>query len=148
MNYEDRDTFGMYKKGGKAKGPGPDTRHGPGPEMMGAGTLVGNDVYNQKDESLGDIKEIMLDMRNGNVSYAVMSFGGFLGMGEKLFAVPWKALTLDTERKRFVLNVERDRLKGAPGFDKEHWPNMADQTWAKTIHSYYGTKPSSEDARA
>jgi hypothetical protein len=51
-------------------------------------------------------------------------------------------------RKRFVLNVEKDRLKGAPGFDKEHWPNMADQTWAKTIHSYYGTKPSSEDARA
>jgi sporulation protein YlmC with PRC-barrel domain len=148
MNYEDRDTFGMYKTAPKAKGPGPDTRHEPGPEMMGADTLVGNDVYNLGDENLGEIKEIMLDMRNGNVSYAVMSFGGFLGMGEKLFAVPWKALKLDTQKKRFVLDVEKDRLKDAPGFDKEHWPNMADWTWTKAIHSYYGTKPNAESARA
>ena len=146
MKQENRDTSGTYKKVHKAKGPGPDTRHGPGPEMMGAGTLVGNDVFNQEDESVGDIKEIMLDMRSGNVSYAVMSFGGFLGMGDKLFAVPWKALKLDTGKKRFVLNVQKGRLKDAPGFDKDHWPNMADQTWAKTIHSYYGTKPSAEDA--
>jgi len=75
------------------------------------------------------------------VSYAVLSFGGFLGMGEKLFAVPWNALTLDTKNKRFVLNVEKERLKQAPGFDTDKWPNMADQAWAKEIHSYYGTIP-------
>ena len=103
---------------------------------MGADTLVGNDVCNQKGEDVGDIKEIMLDMHNGKVSYAVLSFGGFLGMGEKLFAVPWGALTLDTKNKRFVLNVEKDRLKNAPGFDKDHWPDMADQSWAREIHSY------------
>jgi sporulation protein YlmC with PRC-barrel domain len=146
MNYEDRDTYGMYK-GSTAGGPGPDVRHGPGPEVMGADTLVGNDVYNHKDEDLGDIKEIMLDMRNGKVGYAVLSFGGFLGMGEKLFAVPWNALKLDTENKRFVLNVEKDRLKLAPGFDKDKWPNMADQSWAKEIHSYYGTKPYADEPR-
>jgi sporulation protein YlmC with PRC-barrel domain len=144
MNYEDRDTFGMYK----TNTAGPDARHGPGPEVMGADTLVGNDVYNHDDEDLGDIKEIMLDMRTGRVGYAVLSFGGFLGMGEKLFAVPWNALKLDTENKRFTLNVPKDRLKGAPGFDREHWPNMADETWAKEIHSYYGTRPYSEEARA
>jgi sporulation protein YlmC with PRC-barrel domain len=140
MNYEDRDTFGMYKttEGG---GAGPDARRGPGPEMMGAETLVGNDVYNQSDEDLGDIKEIMLDMRSGKVGYAVLSFGGFLGMGEKLFAVPWNALVLDTKNKRFVLNVDKERLKDAPGFNRDQWPNMADQSWAKQIHSYYGTKP-------
>jgi len=138
MNYEDRDTYGMYKIN---TGAGPDARHGPGPELMGADTLIGNDVYNHKNEDLGDIKEIMLDMRSGKVGYAVMSFGGFLGMGEKLFAVPWKALTLDTKNKRFVLHVEKDRLKDAPGFDKDKWPNMADQSWAKEIHSYYGTTP-------
>ena len=141
MNYEERDTFGMYKAG-------PSVRRGPGPEMMGADTLVGNDVSNHKGEHLGDIKEIMLDMRSGRVAYAVLSFGGFLGMGEKLFAVPWNALILDTKNKRFVLNVERDRLKGAPGFDKDHWPNMSDQAWAKEIHSYYGTKPYSDNPRA
>jgi sporulation protein YlmC with PRC-barrel domain len=128
----------MYKSN---TGAGPDARHGPGPELMGAETLIGNDVYNHKNEDLGDIKEIMLDMRSGKVGYAVLSFGGFLGMGEKLFAVPWNALTLDTKNKRFVLKVEKDRLKGAPGFDKSKWPNMADQSWAKEIHSYYGTTP-------
>jgi len=132
MNYEDRDPYGMYKS---------KTSGGPGPGLMGADTLIGNDVYNHKGEDLGDIKEIMLDVRSGKVAYAVLSFGGFLGMGEKLFAVPWSALTLDTKNKRFVLNVEKDHLKNAPGFDKDKWPNMSDQSWAKDIHLYYGTKP-------
>src|SRR4029453_4922421 len=144
MNYEERDTFGMYRVDNRAE-PGPDARRGPGRELMGADTLVGNDVFNHKNEDLGDIKEIMLDMRSGKVGYAVLSFGGFLGMGEKLFAVPWQALTLDTKNKRFVLNVEKDRLKDAPGFDKTQWPNMSDQSWAKQIHSYYGTTPAADD---
>lgn len=120
--------------------------NGPGPAVMGANTLIGNDVYNQKEEDLGSIKEIMLDTHTGNVCYAVLSSGGFLSMGEKLFAVPWSALTLDTENKRFLLNVELDRFKDALGFDKDQWPDMADASWAKNIHSYYGvssdaTKP-------
>jgi len=147
VNYEDRDTLGMYKAS-RGGGPGPDVRRGPGPEIMGADTLVGNGVYNQNDENLGDIKEIMLDMRSGKVGYAALSFGGFLGMGEKLFAVPWNALKLDTKNKRFVLNVAKDRLKDAPGFDKDHWPDMADQSWSKKIHSYYGTQPYTDDSRA
>ena len=146
MNYEERDPYGMYKVN-PISASGSGVRQGPGPELMGANTLIGNDVYNQKDENLGDIKEIMLDVRSGRVSYAVLSFGGFLGMGEKLFAVPWTALTLDTVNKRFVLNVEKDRLKSAPGFDKDKWPNMADSSWAKSIHDYYGTKPYADDVR-
>lgn len=138
MNYLDRDTYGMYKTHAVN---GDATHKGPGPTLMGADTLIGNSVYNHKDEDLGNIKEIMLDLHSGRVSYAVLSFGGFLSMGEKLFAVPWSALTLDTENKRFVLNVEKDRLEGAPGFDKDKWPNMADQTWENDIHRYYGTKP-------
>ena len=139
MNYEERDSYGMYKG---------TLRTGPGPALMGADTLVGNDVYNEQGEDLGDVKEIMLDMSTGRVSYAVLSFGGILGMGEKLFAVPWDALTLDTVNKRFTLNVKKDRLENAPGFDKGSWPNMADQTWAKGIHDYYGTKPYSASASA
>jgi sporulation protein YlmC with PRC-barrel domain len=107
--------------------------------LMGATTLVGDDVCNPHGEDVGEIKEIMLDMRSGEVAYAVLSFGGFLGMGEKLFAVPWRALQLDTENKRFVLNVDQDRLKNAPGFHKSNWPDMADQSWAREIHTYYGT---------
>ncbi|HSX85420.1 MAG TPA: PRC-barrel domain-containing protein [Cellvibrio sp.] len=132
MNYETRDTYGMYKS---------HDNQGPGPRLMGADTLIGNDVYNHKDEDLGDIKEIMLDMSSGQVAYAVLSFGSFLGMGEKLFAVPWSALTLDTINKRFILNVEKDRLKSAPGFDKDDWPDMADSSWTQDVHAYYGTRP-------
>jgi len=136
MNYEERDPYGMYKD--SSTNAGPDARHGPGPYLMGADTLVGNDVYNSASEDLGDVKEIMLDMRSGRVSYAVLSFGGFLGMGEKLFAVPWAALKLDTEKKRFVLDVKKEQLEGAPGFDKSHWPDMADPAWEKSIHAFYG----------
>lgn len=139
MNYVDRDTYGMYKT--NLLRDADSEEQGPGPDLMGADTLIGNDVYNHNEEDLGDIKEIMLDVRSGRVSYAVLSFGGFLSMGEKLFAVPWNALTLDTVNKRFVLNVEKERLENAPGFDKDNWPNMADENWATEIHSFYGTKP-------
>jgi sporulation protein YlmC with PRC-barrel domain len=135
MNYEERDPHGMYKTASA----GPDSRHGPGPHLMGADTLIGNDVYNKNSDDLGDITEIMLDMRSGRVAYAVLSFGGFLGMGDKLFAVPWAALKLDTVNKRFVLDVSKERLESAPGFDKAHWPDMADTAWQKDIHAYYGT---------
>ncbi|MCY7308663.1 MAG: PRC-barrel domain-containing protein [Rhodoferax sp.] len=141
MNYEEQDTYGMYND--TAERP----HRGPGPRLMGANTLDGNDVYNQHDEDLGDIKEIMLDVANGRVAYAVLSYGGVLGMGEKLFAVPWNALTLDTVNKRFTLNVEKDRLKDAPGFDADDWPDMADPTWQQNVHSYYGTPPYPDAAR-
>jgi hypothetical protein len=81
------------------------------------------------------------DICEAEVCYAVLSFGGFLGMGEKLFAVPWSALTLDRENRRFILNGDAKRFENAPGFDKDHWPDMADSTWEKSIHSYYGTQP-------
>jgi len=139
MNYVERDTYGMYRSSFNA-GPS-ERRDGPGPALMGANTLIGNEVCNDNDDNLGEIKEIMLDMRTGRVSYAVLSFGGFLGLGDKLFAVPWNALTLDTVNQRFILKVEKDRLQHAPGFDKESWPDMADPTWAKGVHLYYGTSP-------
>lgn len=118
-----------------------------GPALMSAGSLTGDDVYNEKGENLGDLKEIMLDLRSGRIGYAVLAFGGFLGMGGKLFAVPWSAMRLDAANKRFVLDVEKDRLKDAPGFEKDHWPDMADQGWSAKIHSYYGTTPHADDPR-
>ena len=132
MSYADRDRYGMYR----------NTRStGPGPALMGAETLIGDSVVNAREEDLGDIKEIMLDMQTGQVAYAVLAFGGFLGMGEKLFAVPWQALHLDTVNKRMVLDIDKERLKTAPGFDKHAWPDMSDMSWASSIHSFYGTDP-------
>lgn len=127
-NYVTRDDFGMYA----------NSSSGPGPALMGANTLLGNDVYNKDGEDLGDIKEFMIDMATGKVTYAVLSFGGLLGMGDKLFAVPWAALALDTANKRFSLNVLKADLKDAPGFNKDAWPSMSDRTWASGVHEYYG----------
>jgi sporulation protein YlmC with PRC-barrel domain len=106
--------------------------------VLSASTLNDDDVYNLEGEKLGSIKEIMLDIDTGNVAYAVLSFGGFLSLGEKLFAVPWHALTVDTDNHRLVMDVDEERLKNAPGFDDDHWPDMADPTWEQTVHAFYG----------
>ena len=98
----------------------------------------GDKVVNSAGETLGEIKELMIDCTSSRVSYAVLEFGGFLGMGTKLFAVPMQAIKLDTENKRFVLDVNKERLENAPGFDKENWPDFADTTFADSVHDYYG----------
>jgi uncharacterized protein YrrD len=108
---------------------------------MAADTLDGDSVVNAQGEDLGKIEDIMLDVERGRIAYAVLSYGGFLGMGDKLFAVPWSALTLDADRHCFVLNVDKQKLENAPGFDKDHWPTMADPTWAGELHTYYGSRP-------
>ena len=118
---------------------------GPGPEVMDAATLKGDSVVNSSGDDLGTIEAIMLDVTSGRIAYAVLSFGGFLGMGSKLFAIPWSALTLDASEKRFILDVPKERLENAPGFDKDHWPSMADTTWATQVHSYYNVRPYWDD---
>lgn len=114
---------------------------GPGPRVMAASTLEGDDVVNAAGEKLGTLDEIMIDVPNGRIAYAVLSSGGFLGIGDKLLAVPWRALTLDADDACFVLDVSKERLEQAPGFDKDHWPSMADESWARELHTYYGARP-------
>ncbi len=114
---------------------------GPGPEVMAADTLQGDKVVNGRNEDLGTIEDIMIDVQRGRVAYAVMSCGGFLGMGDKLFAIPWNALTLDANRHCFVLDADQQRFEKAPGFDKDHWPSMADNSWATQVHDFYGVRP-------
>ncbi len=139
MSYLNRDTYGMYRHY--------DSKRGPGPALMGAHTLIGEDVVNAQNENLGDIKEIMLDMQTGKVAYAVLSFGGVFGIGEKLFAVPWAALTLDTENKCFILNASKEQLKSAPGFDKDDWPDMNDATWVSSVNTFYNASTLSGERR-
>lgn len=111
---------------------------GPGPRIMSANTLTGDRVVNRQGENLGKIEDIMLDTTNGTVAYAVLSFGGILGIGDKLFAIPWEALQLDPVNKQFVLDIDKERLESAPGFDKDHWPDMADLRWSDEVRSFYG----------
>ena len=127
---------------------GTDLRNsdGPGPEVMNAETLIGDSVVNAAGDNLGEIKGIMLDVLSGRIAYAVLSFGGVFGLGNKLFAVPWSALTLDAGEKQFILDIARERLENAPGFDKDHWPSMADPSWAAALHTYYDVRPYWDDA--
>ena len=111
--------------------------------LLSAATISGDDVCNMQGEKLGTIQDIMLDLQTGRIRYAVLSSGGFLGMGDRLFAVPWKEFKQDKENKRFLLDVDTERLKKAPGFDKDNWPNMADAGWNSSVESYYDTQAGS-----
>lgn len=120
---------------------GSDNHDGPGPAIMAADTLGGNEVYNLNNDKLGTIEHIMLDVGHGRIAYAVLARGGILGIGEKLHAIPWSALTLDAERKCFVLDADKEKLKEADGFDKEHWPSFVDPDWAADQYANYGSAP-------
>jgi sporulation protein YlmC with PRC-barrel domain len=110
---------------------------------ISANSVIGDAVVNRQGESLGKIEDLVIDPLSARVDYAVLSFGGFLGMGDKLFAVPLEALQLSREEKRFILDVEKERLKNAPGFDKDNWPDTSDRAFGTKVYSYYGYTPRS-----
>jgi sporulation protein YlmC with PRC-barrel domain len=109
--------------------------------VLSASSLASHSVKNKLGEDLGSVKEIMIDVPSGRIAYAVLSFGGFLGIGNKLFAIPWEVLTVDEDRKCLVLDADKATLEKAPGFDKDHWPDMADSRWGTQVYTYYGRKP-------
>jgi hypothetical protein len=104
-------------------------------------TVIGSKVVNAQNEDLGKIEDLVLDAGAGRIAYAVLSFGGFLGMGEKYFAIPWNAFRFNLKENRAVLNVDKKLLENAPGFDKDNWPNMADSVWGNSIYKHYGYTP-------
>jgi hypothetical protein len=103
--------------------------------------LTGTGVTNRQGENLGDIKDIMIDLESGEIAYAVVSFGGFLGIGDKLFAVPFEALSVDKRNEQIFMDVTKEKLENAPGFDKDNWPSSPDRQFVSDVHSHYGYKP-------
>lgn len=113
----------------------------PEPQLISAGMLTGEKVVDTRNSTLGKINEIMIDVASGRIAYAVMSCNGIPSAGEKLFAIPWQALELDAENECFVLDIDKERLERAPGFNQDHWPSMADPKWGARIHNYFGSRP-------
>jgi sporulation protein YlmC with PRC-barrel domain len=107
------------------------------PNVLSASTMIGDGVRNQEGENLGDIEEFMIDLNRGCISYAVLSFGGVAGLGDKLFAIPWDQLTLSTEEHEFILDVDKETLKGAPGFDQDDWPDTTSPDWDMDVRQYW-----------
>ncbi len=109
--------------------------------VISASTLNKDSVRNNQNEDLGKIHDIMIDVEHGRIAYAVLSFGGILGMGDKLFAIPWQSLRVDRQNECMVLDIPKERLENAPGFSQDDWPDMADQRWGGSIYEYYEQKP-------
>jgi sporulation protein YlmC with PRC-barrel domain len=105
-------------------------------------TVESMHVKNIAGENVGSIKDLVVDITSGKIVYVALDYGGFLGVGDKLFAVPWHAFTVKgTDKDQYlVLDVTKDRLKDAPGFDKNHWPDMANPNWAADVDRFYHTE--------
>ncbi|HAX98188.1 MAG TPA: hypothetical protein DCY12_04685 [Candidatus Atribacteria bacterium] len=103
--------------------------------------IIGSKVRNPEGDDLGKIEEIVIDVQEGKIVYAVLSFGGVLGISDKYFAIPWESLAPLPIEGEFVLNVSKSKLETAPGFDKSKWPNMKDREWGSGIYGYYGLTP-------
>ncbi len=112
-------------------------------QVSRASKIIGTAVKDGNGDNLGDIKELVLNPESGQVVYAVVSYGGALGLGDKLFAVPWKALLWTSDKEYYALNIDKAQLKKAPGFDKKHWPDSASK-WdqqRQEIEQFYHTNP-------
>ena len=106
-----------------------------------ASSIIGTSIFNPKGESLGEIKEVVIDPSAGKVAYVVVAFGGFLGLGEKLFAIPFSLFAYNVAEHTYLLELAPEQLKEAPGFDADHWPAISDEKWNREVYNYYGRTP-------
>jgi hypothetical protein len=110
------------------------------PQLIAAGKVHGTPVYNRDGEHLGTIEDVMLDKRSGRVAYAVMSFGGFLGIGERHHPLPWSVLRFDPSLGGYVVDLDRDRLKDAPAYAVDSAPDWGSRDWGRQVDDYWGAR--------
>ena len=108
-------------------------------ERLSATSIIGDGVENMSEEKLGKIDDLMVNLNTGHIEYAILDFGSFLGIGGKLFAIPFSELKVEPNRKIFVLNRDKEYLKNIPGFDKDHWPDTNDHRYFNEVNTYWGT---------
>lgn len=109
--------------------------------LVTANALFGDKVVNPRNETLGTVTELLLDAPRGRIVYAVIAHGGFMGVDQQFFAIPWSALVWDEANRRLVLDADRATLAGAPRFDRERWPRELDADWHRAVHRHYGARP-------
>ncbi len=115
--------------------------------ILSASTIKGTNVKNFKKENIGEIQDLMVNLSTGKVEYAVLSFGGFLGIGDKYFAVPIQVLKFSDKDREITLDVDKERLKNAPGFDKDNWPLEASPEFLQSMYDHYGYSPTKDYVR-
>jgi sporulation protein YlmC with PRC-barrel domain len=109
--------------------------------LIATSKVNGANVYNTRGESVGSINDVMIDKQSGKTAYAVVSFGGFLGMGSDYYPVPWSTLKYDTRLGGYVTNLTKDRLQGAPSYARDADPGWGDREYETRVHDFYGAGP-------
>jgi hypothetical protein len=109
--------------------------------LIASNKVEGTAVYNRQGERLGSVYNFMVDKRSGQVEYAVMSFGGFLGIGDSYHPLPWKSLTYDTSQGGYVVDLDKNRLQGAPSYSSSEAPDWSDPSYGRRVDDYYGPFP-------
>lgn len=107
-------------------------------QVMPVSVIIGKDVESTAGENLGKIERLAIHLKSGQVAFAIVSLGNFPEIGDKLFAIPWNALSIDKNKMRIIFTISKDKLKNAPGFDENNWPDMNDSQWIAKIYRYYG----------
>jgi sporulation protein YlmC with PRC-barrel domain len=108
-----------------------------GGRLIAASKVNGTNVYNRAGEKLGSVYDVMIDKRSGNAEYAIMSFGGFLGIGDSYHPLPWRSLTYDERQGGYVVDVDRSRLEGAPSYRSSDTGRWADPDYRRQVDDYY-----------
>jgi hypothetical protein len=109
--------------------------------LIAGNKVTGTSVYNAVGESIGSIYDVMIDKKSGKVAYAVMSFGGFLGIGNEYHPLPWSTLKYDTGKGGYVVNLSKSQLEGAPHYPQGTDPGWGNRDYESKLHSYYGVGP-------
>ena len=106
------------------------------PQTLPVSQLIGARVVDGQGSVLGKVEDIVIDLDRGHIAYVALACGGFLGVGQKLLAIPWSAIRVDVEHASLLLDVDRERLEKAPGFEKDNWPDV-DLDYLDMIHLHY-----------
>lgn len=114
----------------------PSTTHG---RLIATSKVNGTTVYNRAGEKLGSIYDVMLEKTSGQAAYAIMSFGGFLGIGDKYHPLPWRTLTYDMAQGGYVVDIDRSRLEGAPSYAADETAIWEDPDYGRRVTDYYGS---------
>jgi sporulation protein YlmC with PRC-barrel domain len=109
--------------------------------LIASDKVEGTAVYNRQGERLGSIHNFMVDKRSGKVEYAILSFGGFLGIGDSYYPLPWKSLNYDTSLSGYVIDLDKGRLEGAPSYERSDSPDWGDPDYSRRIDDFYGPFP-------
>ncbi len=111
------------------------------PYLITTNALQNEDVFNSHGEHLGKIENLIVDLDHNCIAFGVFSFGGILGLGEKHFAIPWKALKFNKDTQQYILNIDKEQLEGTEGFTANNYPDMSDPMWRAQLYAYYGYPP-------